>query len=325
MNHTTDERAALLHAWISRHYPIVENSFMSVSGDASFRRYFRFTVEQTDGSDNLSLIAVDAPPELENSQPFLDIAQLLATNNLSVPIIYEHDLQQGFYIQQDFGDQLLLDLLNGNSVDSFYQQAMQDIAHLQHVECDQLPLYNSQLLHREMNLFTEWYLANHLNVTLNEIEKKCLQACYQLLEANAVEQPQVFVHRDYHSRNLMVLDNNTLGMIDFQDAVKGPITYDLVSLLRDCYIAWPQDKINQWLSYFHTYIVSAIPIDTFTRWFDLMGMQRHLKATGIFCRLHYRDDKPGYLNDIPRTMNYIKQVSAKYPELNEFNQLVSKL
>ena len=325
MNHTTDERATLLHTWICQHYDVKENSFSVVSGDASFRRYFRFFAKQTNSFDEISLIAVDAPPELENSQPFIDIANLLANNNVPVPVIYEVDLKQGFYIQQDFGDQLLLDFLNDESADGLYQQAMHHIAHMQHVESENLPLYDTQLLQREMNLFTDWYLSKHLNLTLNDEQSNTLQTCYQLLENNALEQPQVFVHRDYHSRNLMLLADNSLGIIDFQDAVKGPITYDLVSLLRDCYITWPQDKIDQWLKYFHQHIVSDIPLDTFTRWFDLMGMQRHIKAAGIFCRLNYRDGKSGYLNDIPRTLNYIKEVSEKYPELQEFKQLVKTL
>lgn len=325
MNHTTDERSTSLQAWIKQLYDMKEESFTSVSGDASFRRYFRFIAHNLENKNNESLIAVDAPPQLENSQKFIEIANLLATNNVPVPTIYKYDVSLGFYTQQDFGDQLLLDVLNDSIADTLYRQAINHIADIQKVDCSHLPLYDSQLLQREMNLFTDWYLNQHLNITLNDKQASVLQTCYKLLEANALEQPQVFVHRDYHSRNIMVLKDNRLGIIDFQDAVKGPITYDLVSLLRDCYIAWPQAKLEQWMHYFHDKYANNISFHTFTRWFDLMGMQRHLKAIGIFCRLNYRDGKSAYLNDIPRTLSYVKHVSEKYSELSEFNQLVQQL
>jgi len=324
MKHTTDKRATLLLTWIRQQFDIVENSFVPVSGDASFRRYFRFTAKHAFEINNARLIAVDAPPELENSRPFIDIASLLRRNNIPAPEIYNADLDQGFYLQQDFGDQLLLDALDKNSADNLYQQAMDEIINMQYVDITNLPLYDSKLLQREMNLFSEWYLSKHLNISLENNERKIILSCFKLLEQNALEQPQVFVHRDYHSRNLMLLDDNSLGIIDFQDAVKGAITYDLVSLLRDCYIAWPQSNIDNWLKYFHQKIDANYSLEQFTRWFDLMGIQRHLKATGIFCRLNYRDGKPAYLNDIPRTLNYIINVSKKYSELAQFNQLIQK-
>ena len=325
MNHTTDERTTLLQAWINQHYDIDEKSFNAVSGDASFRRYFRFIAKDVESKDNVSFIAVDAPPQLESSQTFINIAQLLAKNNVPVPRIYKYDLAQGFYTQEDFGDQLLLESLNDQTADQLYIQAINHIADMQKVDSTSLPIYDSQLLQTEMNLFTDWFLIKHLNLSLTEKQIDILRACYELLEKNALEQPQVFVHRDYHSRNIMMLDNNCLGIIDFQDAVKGPISYDLVSLLRDCYINWPQDKLKQWIYYFHQHYTNDIPLDTFTRWFDLMGIQRHLKATGIFCRLNYRDGKPNYLDDVPRTLNYIKQVSEKYIELSELNKLIKPL
>ena len=325
MNQTTDERRALLHRWIEQYYSINDNSLTSVSGDASFRRYFRFSTDSEDSLGKTSLIAVDAPPELENSQPFIEIDNLLHDNNLLVPTIFQHDLSLGFYIQEDFGDQLLLDQLSNECADELYEQAMRNVANMQQVSCQKLPAYDSELLQREMQLFTDWYLQKHLSLSLDDTQRHTLQTCYQLLENNALEQPQVFVHRDYHSRNLMLLPDNKQGIIDFQDAVKGPITYDLVSLLKDCYIAWPQNKIDQWLKYFHQQIQSNTDLKTFTRWFDLMGIQRHLKAVGIFCRLNYRDGKASYLNDIPRTLNYIKITSQKYPELKQLSQLVNRL
>lgn len=320
MNHTTDERTSLLQTYICQHYEMEENSLAVISGDASFRRYFRFNRQAGE-----SLIAVDAPPELENSEPFIEIAKLLDVNDIPTPKIYHYDLVQGFYIQQDFGDQLLLAALNDESADTLYSQAIKQIVDMQTVNASYLPLYDAALLQKEMHLFTDWFIEKHLDMHLSRNENTVLETCFKLLEANALEQPQAFVHRDYHSRNLMMLDNNKLGVIDFQDAVNGPITYDLVSLLRDCYIAWPQDKIENWLQYFYKQLNTHYSISLLTRWFDLMGLQRHLKAVGIFCRLNYRDNKPSYLNDIPRTMNYIKSVSGKYPELSAFHQLVKKL
>ena len=325
MDNTTDKRAQLLQLWLNKHYDIVEDSFSAVSGDASFRRYFRFTANNVFGIQQVSLIAVDAPPEKENSQPFIDIAKLLFDNRLPVPEIYQYSLQDGFYVQQDFGDQLLHGSLNNNSADYLYDLAMNSIVNMQSVNADNLPLYDSALLQREMHLFSDWYLTKHLSMSLDTSTIDMLEQAYFILENNALEQPQVFVHRDYHSRNLMIINYNTLGIIDFQDAVKGPLTYDIVSLLRDCYIDWPQEKINQWLSEFNSKLETELDINQLIRWFDLMGIQRHLKATGIFCRLNYRDGKSGYLNDIPRTMNYVKTVSRKYDELTSFNSFLKQL
>jgi aminoglycoside/choline kinase family phosphotransferase len=324
MNHKTDKRAQQLQTWIHSVFDVVENSFANVSGDASFRRYFRFIARNEMGLDQLSMIAVDAPPELEDSQRFIDIALLLSDNNLPAPKIYVAS-DDGFYVQEDFGDQLLHECLNEHSADHLYAIAMSHIVTMQQVNASNLPSYNSELLQREMNLFTDWYLGKHLNATLSGHDQEILTSTYQLLESNALEQPQAFVHRDYHSRNLMVLGDEKLGMIDFQDAVIGPITYDLVSLLRDCYIDWPQQKIDSWLHQFMSKLPNQYDNGQFSRWFDLMGMQRHLKAIGIFSRLNYRDSKHSYMNDIPRTMNYVLTISDKYKELKPFHSFVNKL
>ena len=324
MNHTTDKRAQLLQNWINSLFDVAENSFSTVSGDASFRRYFRFIAKNEMGFDQIPLIAVDAPPEQEDSQRFIDIALLLSDNKLPAPKIYVSS-NDGFYVQQDFGDQLLHGSLNEHTADHLYTIAMNYIVDLQQVDSSSLPSYNSQLLQAEMGLFTDWFVNKHLNYTLTEENKNLLASTYQLLEANALEQPQAFVHRDYHSRNLMVLDESHLGMIDFQDAVVGPITYDLVSLLRDCYIDWPQEKIDLWLKQFMDKLPKQYDYPQFVRWFDLMGLQRHLKAIGIFSRLKYRDNKPSYMDDIPRTMNYVLTVSNKYDELKPFHTFINKL
>ena len=324
MNNTIDKRAQLLQDWLNSLFNIVENSFAPVSGDASFRRYFRFIAKNEMGVEQLSLIAVDAPPGKEDSQRFIDIALLLSDNKLPAPKIFVAS-DDGFYVQQDFGDQLLHSCLNENSVDHLYDIAMTHIASTQQLSASNLPAYNSELLQKEMRLFTDWYLSKHLNVTLTNDDQTLLATAYQFLETSALEQPQVFVHRDYHSRNLMVLDNDKLGIIDFQDAVLGPITYDLVSLLRDCYIDWPQQKIDSWITQFINKLPNQYDNAQFIRWFDLMGMQRHLKAIGIFSRLNYRDKKPAYMNDIPLTMNYVLAISDKYEELKPFHNLVSRL
>ncbi|MFK7793822.1 MAG: aminoglycoside phosphotransferase family protein [Gammaproteobacteria bacterium] len=324
MNHMTDKRAQQLQTWVTSLFDVVENSFSTVSGDASFRRYFRFIAKNEMGLDQVSLIAVDAPPELEDSQRFIDIALLLIDNKLPAPKIYVSS-NDGFYVQQDFGDQLLHSSLNEQTADHFYSFAMNYIVDLQQVNSSSLPNYNSQLLQTEMGLFTDWFLNKHLSCTLSKENKNLLTSTYQSLEANALDQPQTFVHRDYHSRNLMVLDESHLGIIDFQDAVVGPITYDLASLLRDCYIDWPQQKVDLWIKQFMDKLPEQYEYAQFVRWFDLMGMQRHLKAIGIFSRLKYRDNKPAYMNDIPRTMNYLLTVSNKYDELKPFHAFISKL
>lgn len=318
MNDYSDERQQQLLRCLVDIYSGQNITLAPVSGDASFRRYFRFRADDT------SLIAVDAPPALENNQPFVDATQLLLKNKLPVPEIYHVSMEHGFFVIQDFGDQLLLDCLNEKSADALYKIAMHLLLEMQKICPQTLPPYGSELLQREMGLFSDWYLAKHKGLAIDDATLAILSSTYSLLESNALEQPQVFVHRDYHSRNLMVLDADTLGIIDFQDAVHGPITYDLVSLFRDCYIAWPQEKIDQWVAEFYSRLPKPQEFNEqrFRRWFDLMGIQRHLKATGIFCRLNYRDGKPAYINDIPRTLNYVLQVSSQYDELKPFHSFM---
>ncbi|MEM7304333.1 MAG: phosphotransferase [Pseudomonadota bacterium] len=325
MNSMTDQRQQLLQSWLSDYYNMNGVPLTPVSGDASFRRYFRFNYPSSHNSDPYPLIAVDAPPEQEDSQPFVDVCEMLYSHQCAVPKIYLSSLKNGFFVIEDFGDQLLLNRLNDSSADELYNQAMQSIIKMQTINASTLPAYNSELLQREMQLFTDWYLLKHKNIQLDENINQLLTDTYQKLESNALEQPQVFVHRDYHSRNLMVREKKPLGIIDFQDAVQGPITYDLVSLLRDCYIDWPQNKIDHWSRQFFDMLPeSQITYETFMRWFDLMGIQRHLKASGIFCRLNYRDNKPAYINDIPRTLHYVQTICARYPEFKDFNEFVSK-
>jgi Predicted phosphotransferase related to Ser/Thr protein kinases len=238
--------------------------------------------------------------------------------------------EQGFLLLSDLGSTLYLDVLDDNNAESLYKQAIDSLLKLQTTpQTAPLPKYSQALLNDEMCLFDEWFIGAHLGYDLNEKQQRVLKETRQWLLGYALEQPQVMVHRDYHSRNLMVTEDHNPGIIDFQDAVHGPFSYDLVSLLKDCYISWPNDLINELCHYFlNQYNDShhdSISMQQFMDWFHTMTAQRHLKTIGIFCRLHYRDDKSDYLNDIPRTLNYLKQVAEMYPELYEFNQLLKSL
>ncbi len=313
---TSDIRAKLIVDWLKNDLCLDILSFQPASSDASFRRYFR--VKHTRGQD----IVMDAPPELEDTAPFIKVAQLFSHAQVKVPRVYRQNIKQGFLLMTDLGGQCLLEHLNPETADTLYQGALSELFKLQHNVCVKtadLPEYDAPLLQRELDLFYEWFLQKLLHKTLPDTIKQPLN---ELLIHNAQQQPQVCVHRDYHSRNLMYQENAVPGVIDFQDAVIGPITYDLVSLLRDCYISWPQPRLDVWIqNYFqrlHKAKLLDCSVETFTRWFDLMGLQRHLKAIGIFARLHLRDNKSGYLADIPRTMQYVEQMSAKYPQLRYF-------
>ncbi len=275
----------------------------AVSGDASFRRYFRASC------DGRRWIAMDAPPEKENSAPFLAIARAWRRQGIPVPEIVAADLDQGFLLIEDFGDQLLLPLLNAKTADALYGQAMDILLRIQQTVEPQdhaLPPYSAALLQTEMDLFSNWLCGELLQIP---VEQGWYAPLCELLIANARAQPQVPVHRDYHARNLMRTPAGGIGVLDFQDAVRGPVTYDLVSLLRDCYIQWPEPRVRDWVRAFAQQVRSAgiTPADdaTFLHWFNRMGIQRHLKASGIFARLWLRDGKKGYLADIPRTLSHI--------------------
>lgn len=316
-----DDRQLSLQKWVFDALASIsqapQGSLEVVSGDASFRRYFRQATENT------TYIAVDAPPEQEDSLPFVTIAEAWLGQGVKVPEVIKADLEQGFMLLSDMGDQLLLPLLNDASAEGLYHQALDSLIGIQQTQLD-LPPYDAALLDREMALFTDWYLDKHLGLNLTEQEQSMLKHTFDILRESALGQIQVPVHRDYHSRNIMVCEDDTLGIIDFQDAVLGPITYDVVSLLRDCYVAWPAEQVTQWAQdYFskarEAGLIGAISDEQLMLWFDWMGIQRHLKAVGIFARLNYRDGKTAYMNDIPRTLNYIVEVSAKYSTLEDFN------
>ena len=282
------------------------------SADASFRRYFRVT----DSNSGNTLIVMDAPPEKEDCEPFIHITRLLRSVNVNAPDIITMDLEQGFLLLDDLGNRQYLDHLDESSSDDLYSDALMALINMQRIQ-DHLPPYDKQRLRDEMGLFEPWYLNRHLGISLDDQQKSVLDSIYDLLIESALEQPQVFVHRDYHSRNLMLVDENNPGVIDYQDAVIGPVTYDLVSLFKDCYIEWPRNKVEHWLDQYLQLTPIELPVDRsqFIRWFDLMGVQRHLKVLGIFARLNYRDGKSQYLDDLPLTLKYVVDACNRYDEL----------
>ncbi len=315
-----DFRTISMFDWLENDLLLIITHCEPASSDASFRRYFRVKTSEQ------QFIVMDAPPDKENIEPFVRVAKLLAQSQINVPAIFQQNPTDGFLLLEDFGSLSFLDRLNEATAADLYQSAFDSLFKLQTQTPTQnsgLPSYDEALLHRELAIFDEWFLGRLLDISIPETVWETVRA---LLTASALEQPSVCVHRDYHSRNLMVLDSDSPGVIDFQDAVIGPITYDLVSLLRDCYIAWPEHQVEQWtLNYFERLqqagLINCSPA-RFKRWFDLMGLQRHLKAIGIFSRLHLRDGKSNYLDDIPRTLNYATAVCAAYPELAEFNDFL---
>jgi len=317
-----DPRQEQLAQWIGQQLNISPPQLKSVSGDASFRRYFRFSHQDT------SLIAVDAPPEHENNEAFCQLGKILAQCKVLVPHFYHVDLRQGFLLVSDLGDRLLLPELNQHNVNDYYQQAIDIIIQIQSMPLEQLtnlPRYDQDKLAFELNLFNQWFVERHLQLSLSEQEQRIIIEVFNRLIESALSQTPTLVHRDFHSRNLMLCDNR-MAVIDFQDAVVGPASYDLVSLLKDCYVEWPGSQVARWVADYHQKARKAGIIDndeaTFFRQFEWMGMQRHIKVLGIFCRLNYRDQKPAYLKDLPLTFDYLKNAAARYPEFSDFHALL---
>lgn len=317
------ERYQQMEAWLNS-LGFADYNLSPASEDASFRSYHRLQ------SRKGSWIVMDAPPEQEPCEQFIRVAKKIRGARLSAPEVFEENLREGFLLLSDFGNQSYLSILNSDTEASLYGDALAALLQMQLcIDCEDLPVYDEALLVREMDLFRDWFLQELLGIELSESQLSRWQSIKQTLVTNALEQPQVFVHRDYHSRNLMKLDARNPGILDFQDAVKGPITYDLVSLLRDCYIDWPLKRVEQLaLDYFDCVRDNAltdVEFSKFNRWFNLMGAQRHLKAIGIFSRLKIRDGKSGYLKDIPRTLSYLAQVSNDETSMVELNSLIKEL
>jgi aminoglycoside/choline kinase family phosphotransferase len=321
------ERLEALKYWLETELSFREYTITPASGDASFRRYFRVTHE------GASFIVMDAPPDREDTRPFITVSKLFADAGLNVPEVIDADPGQGYLLLTDLGSRPYLEALDETSVERLYGDALGALAGIQTCRpaAGLLPDYDRELLLREMELFREWLLGTHLGLSLDAAQSALLDAAFAGLADSALAQPRVCVHRDYHSRNLMVTQRNNPGILDFQDAVMGPVTYDLVSLLRDCYIQWPRARVEDWALGYHELALQCGILhaehespEQFLRWFDLMGVQRHLKAAGIFARLNHRDGKPGYLLDIPRTLGYVTEVAAGYPELAGFGSFVEQ-
>lgn len=321
------QRLAQLTQWVQSNWNVTGSEdappeqLETVSGDASFRRYFRARTA------NSRFIAVDAPPDKEASTPFVNIGRRWRLAGVQVPEIVHVDLSLGFMLLQDFGDQMLLPTLDRTDPQP-YAAALRTLLQLQQVSDTSLPPYDAAVLRREMGLFHEWFLGRCLGLDANDW-MPLLEPVYAALVQRAEAQMQVPVHRDYHSRNLMLLGDGTLGVIDYQDALFGPITYDLVSLLRDSYIDWPQALVEQWVAQYRQQLIDVgigVPSEAeFLKDFYLMGMQRQLKVVGIFCRLWLRDGKSGYLKDIPRTFNYLHNAAARYPEFAQLDLALSAM
>ena len=310
-----DDRLNRLRDWLRATLGEAASDLVPASGDASFRRYWRLCYG--DGT----LIAVDAPPATENTAAFVRMADALGAVGLNVPEILARDLEQGFLLVRDLGTRLYLDCLTPDNADRLYGDAIGALMVMQSAgPVLGLPDYDAPFLRRELGIFDEWLLGGLLGLRLTAGEQALLDESYALLIESALAQPRVCVHRDYHSRNLMLTDSVNPGILDFQDAVLGPVTYDLVSLLKDCYIDWPRERVLSWAGgYFDLAVQTGVlrPEDeaAFPRWFDLMGAQRHLKAAGIFARLALRDGKRGYLQYLPRTLGYVTDLGPLYGDL----------
>lgn len=318
------DRKRQLEQWLG--VVLTEKAFtLSVaSADASFRRYFRVHLQDK------TLIAMDAPPEQESCTSFIDIAKLFLDCGLHVPEVILQDMEQGFLLLSDLGNDTYLSQLNKDTAQPLYGDATNALINLQLAsKPNVLPAYDAALLMREMQLFPEWYLAKHLNVNLDAAQQSVLDKTFTILTQNILSQTQVYVHRDYHSRNLMVCENNP-GILDFQDAVYGPITYDLVSLLKDAYISWEEADMMDWVVRYWDAARKAgllVPSDfsEFYRNFEWMGAQRHIKVLGIFARLSHRDGKDAYLKDMPLVMDYLRRVCGRYIELRPMLKLLNTL
>lgn len=313
----SDERLDSLRTWLKPRFGEME--LVPASADASFRRYFRLQ------SDGKSYIVMDAPPGQEDCRAFIDVAGRLAACGLHVPAILDSDPEQGFLLLNDLGTSVYLQVLDEASADRLFGDAIAALARMQAGADDRgLPLYDHALLERELRLFPDWYLRRHLGIELARNEATVLQEMFNILIERALQQPRVFVHRDYMPRNLMVSDPNP-GILDFQDAVSGPLSYDVISLFKDAFISWPEERIQGWLAQYRQQAQArGLPLpdpDTFQTDLDWMGLQRHLKVLGIFARIRYRDGKAHYLEDAPRFLDYVMQVASRYGALQPLAKL----
>jgi aminoglycoside/choline kinase family phosphotransferase len=319
-----DPRLEALRAWLASQWPGETPTLEPASADASFRRYFR--VRLRDGTR----IVMDAPPQREDTGPFIRVAALMREAGLHVPEVIAADREQGFLLLTDLGATTYLNALTEANADSLFADAITALIAWQRASRPGvLPPYDRALLQRELDLFPEWYVGRHLGTTLGEAQQAALSRIGSVLIDSALAQPQVHVHRDYMPRNLMLSTPNP-GVLDFQDAVHGPITYDLASLFRDAFISWPEPRVIDWVArYWEQARRAGLPVDAdfgeFYRAFEWMGLQRHLKVLGIFARIRYRDGKPAYLEDAPRFLRYAREVAVRYAALSPLLQLLDEL
>jgi hypothetical protein len=320
-----DHRRAVLERWLSAQLRGEHFSLTPASEDASFRRYFRATL-----AGGRSYVAMDAPPEKEDCRPFVHVAGLLQKAGVHAPQVHAQDLAQGFLLLSDLGTATYLEKLNPDNATALFSDAIDALVRWQlATRAGELPPYDEPLLRREMQLFPDWYVARHLGVELTSRQSQSLEEIFSLLVTSALTQPKVYVHRDYMPRNLMLSEPNP-GVLDFQDAVLGPITYDAVSLVRDAFVSWDEQRVLDWsVRYWERARQAGLPVEgdfgEFWRAFEWMGLQRHLKVLGIFARINYRDGKPKYLQDTPRFIGYARDVSKRYAALSPLLRLLDEL
>lgn len=332
-----DKRLSNLSSWLTDTLGLVIESIEPASADASFRRYFRVTINSENKPENLNglpttFIAMDSPPEHEDNALFIQCTEVLDNCDLNVPSIYQSNLSQGFLLIRDLGTRVYQHDLNAQSADALYLDAAQALLKMQSGEnkySSSIVKYSAEKLGSEIQLFDDWYIQHYHQSKLNANERAILESTSKLLIDSALEQPQVLVHRDYHCRNLLLTPTNNPGIIDYQDMVIGPITYDLVSLYKDCYIEWPRDQVETWVSNFQEQslqhgIHNIKDSNQWLQWFDWMGVQRHLKVLGIFSRLYFRDGKDQYMQDMPLTYRYLVDTCALYPELQPLATVLNK-
>jgi N-acetylmuramate 1-kinase len=320
-------RKNALNNWLKKIFPHADYKITKLAGDASHRSYYRLTTL------NDTKIIMDSPPNKLSLNPFIEISKILSTEDFSTPTIHAHDLENGFLLLDDFGDKLFLQSVASTDTDILYKEALSVLAKMQ--TCSNnghgLPVFDKEYMQQELALFKEWFIEKYLGITLDKNELEIVSNTFNWLTSEISSQPKSFVHKDYHSRNIMIINSENqstakLGIIDYQDAMHGPFTYDLVSLLKDCYIQWPHQQILDWLTFFYNEIKvpHSYSKNDFIKAFDLCGLQRHIRVLGIFSRLYLRDNKPNYLQDLPLTLNYVMSCLECYDELEPFQELMLK-
>ncbi len=305
-------------SWLSK-TPYKDYKLEIASADASFRKYYRLV------GKNDTFIVMDSSLELDSLKPFLDVTQRLIAVGVNAPKILEQNLADGFLVLEDFGNVHYLNILNAKNYKKLYLKAMDEIVKMLKADTKNLPIYDKAFLHFEMDLMSEWYLQKKLGLKLNALQKELIENTLNIISDEVLKQPQnYFVHRDFHSRNIMIKKSGEVGVIDYQDAMNGAITYDLVSLLKDCYIEFEREEILKLVLEFRDKVSLKIDDKTFIKHFDFMGLQRHIKVLGIFSRLHLRDGKDGYLKDIPLVLKYVLDTALLYDETKEFASFLQK-